>query len=163
VSEILSGQDKVIADMIAAKPTQSEININDYYKPHDFDLPKECEPYADKFDFRWLSKDSRMLDRAVNVKGWTIVNRTCDIKLPEHLFRAHGGVEKRSLLLAYRRKEIGDIFKKAAQAQSIENIKKARKDAERDKPESPFYTAKLSPKEEQDEEASGEVVQGRDF
>jgi len=161
VSE-LSNQDKAISDLIASQPTQAEIAVGDYYKPHDFDLPKECAPFADKFDFRWLSKDTRMLDRAVNVKGWTIVNRTCDIKIPEYMFRAHGGVEKRSMLLAYRRKEVGDAFRKISQNQSIENIKKARKDSERDKPDSPFYTAKLSNKEEQ-EEAAGEVVQDRDF
>ena len=161
--KVLSEQDKAIAGIIASQPDQSSVSITDYHKPHDFDLPKECETYGDKFDFRWLSKDTRMLDRAVNVKGWTIVNRVSDVKVPEYLFRAHGAIEKRGMILAYRKKDIGKLFSKKASEQSIDNIKRAKKDSERDKDGSPFYTAKLSPKEEQTEGSAGELVQGQDF
>ena len=158
----LSMQDKAISDIIASQPGESSIHIKDYLKPHDFDLPKECEPFGTKYDFRWLSKDTRILDRAVHVKGWTIVNRTCSVKLPDYMFQAHGAVEKRGMILGFRAKEIGETFKKIASSQSIDNIKTAMKKEEKDKKDSPFYTAKLTSPDSTDEAADG-LVQGRDF
>lgn len=161
---VLSDKDAQVASFIDSQPKDVPISVNEANQ-NIFALPKECEPYASKdYDFRWVSKDSRMMDRA-KVKGWIVCNRVHNPWLPDYMIAAHGGVEKYGHVLAFRRKEVSNALRTKIQAQSIENINKATKTAEKDKEGSPFYSAKLSAEEERAEEGTGnsEMVQGKDF
>ena len=88
-----------------------------------------------------------MLDRAV-AKGWRICNRVNNPWIPNHLIAAHGGVEKLGHILGYRPHNLNEAYKLKYQKKSNDAIRAAKKDDERDKDGSPFYTAKLSPEEE---------------
>jgi hypothetical protein len=160
--KILSDRDAEVANFINSQPKDIPSITVKEPRLNLFALPRECEPYTQEYDFRWVSKDSRMMDRAI-AKGWIICNRVHNPWLPDYMFAAHGGVEKYNQhLLAFRKKEVSDAIRKRNQEQSIDNINRATKSDEKDRENSPFYTAKLTAEEERTEGGDG-LVQGRDF
>ena len=164
VTRTLSDKDATVAGIIESQGGFPSVDVVEKHQNR-FALPKECEPYSKKYDFRWVSKDPRMLSNAI-VKGWRVCNSVNTPWMPKYLIAAHGGVETPNVhghLLAFRPKELGDAYRMKFQRQSIESIKAAKKDGERDKKGSPFYTAKLSPDEQDKEGETEDFVQGRDF
>ena len=157
----LSDKDAHVANVIASQ-AEGFPSVDVVEKTQNlFELPKECKLHQNKYDFRWVSKDPRMLDRA-QVKGWRYVNRANCSWIPQYLIGAHGGVEKYGHILAFRPVELSSAYREKYRAKSIANIKEAKKDDVRDKKDSPFYTAKMSSPDGDDKEAGG-LVQDRDF
>ena len=161
VTKQLSDKDAAVASMIQSQGMFPTVDVVEKHQ-NLFELPKECKPYHDKYDFRWVSKDTRMMDRA-QVKGWRICNSTNTPWIPSYLIAAHGGVDKHGHILAFRPKDLSKAYRLRYQKQSIDAIKAATKDGVKDKESSPFYTAKLSSKEESTDGGAGELVQERDF
>jgi len=157
--KVISEKDAAIANTIASQGDFPDISVVEKHQ-NLFDLPKECIPVYDKYDFRWVSKDTRMIDRNL-IKGWRICNNVRCSFLQAHNFSTNGAVEKHGHILAFRPKELSKAYRDKYQKASNDQIKAATKADEKDKDGSPFYTAKISEAEEA-EDKSG-MVQGRDF
>lgn len=54
-----------------------------------------------QFIFRWLTKNKRALDEALDVRGWVIVNRQYFPQLPKYIVSANGIVERGSAILGF--------------------------------------------------------------
>lgn len=48
---------------------------------------------------RWVSKDKRQIDRALDIRGWVIFNRALFPHIPKHYFTSNGTVENGDLIL----------------------------------------------------------------
>ena len=53
-----------------------------------------------KYAFRWLLKNNRAIDDAINVRGWYLANRALFPEVPKMLFSVSGGVELGDSILA---------------------------------------------------------------
>jgi len=107
VLTMLSQDDAYIQDRVKSQPkTLDEVFAvqEREYKPgeHRLTLPREFEPYASRFAFRWIFKRKRSIDEAIN-KGWVIVNRVLFPELSKnkkYLFSTSGAVERGDAILA---------------------------------------------------------------
>lgn len=68
---------------------------------HALVLPSEFEDYKGKYAFRWINKKKRSIDHALDVIGWTFVNKVMFPGLPSHLFTANGSIERGDVILAF--------------------------------------------------------------
>ena len=145
------------------------LTLPDFFEALSYDHGGDTHgPYV----FRWLFKDKRAIDRALNVIGWTLVNQTYFPGAPRHLFTANGGIEVGDSILA---------FMPARQALAI-RVEPAKKSQERlasrvTQVEQDYVLMTGNPKDERvykpelgaeaAEEAvapaGGELVEGRDF
>ena len=60
----LSDKDAVIANKILDQGGFPDVKIIER-RQNLLALPEECKAHAKKYDFRWLSKDSRMIERGL--------------------------------------------------------------------------------------------------
>ena len=70
-------------------------------KNHILKLPTQLEKYGKDYAFRWINKKKRSIDNALDVIGWTFVNRSFFKDLPRHLFTANGSIERGDAILAF--------------------------------------------------------------
>ena len=106
--------------MKSQSKTLEEINakvIHDHdNKGHILSLPREMEVYGNDYSFRWINKKKRSIDHALDVIGWTFVNRSFFKNLPKHLFTANGSIERGDAILAFMpRKRAEEIRLRPAQ------------------------------------------------
>ncbi len=96
ISERLQTQPKTLDD-IRVKET------SDFDGPHVLSLPKEVDKCFKSRGLspRWINKDKRMIDRALNIRGWVLVNRVYFPELPKHLFTANGTIENGDSILGF--------------------------------------------------------------
>lgn len=158
-TRVLSDKDASISSFIDGQPKEFA-SVDTVTRHHDlFELPDYAKKEEKKYGFRWVSKDSRMLEKS-RVRGWLICNNTNASFIPKNAYGLHGAVERYGHLLAFRPIELSEAYKKRVQQQSIDQIKVATKEDEKDQKDSPFYTAKLSKEEEASEGGGGQIVQG---
>jgi len=85
-------------------------------KGHILSLPKELEAFGEQYSFRWINKKKRSIDHALDVIGWSFVNRVLFKTLPKHLFTANGSIERGDAILAFMpRKRAEEIRLRPAQ------------------------------------------------
>ncbi len=84
-------------DSISPNKDAHRLSLPEYFESFSFDNQKHQGPYV----FRWIMKDKRALDRAMDVLGWTLVNRVYFPDAPTRLFTANGGVERGDAILAF--------------------------------------------------------------
>jgi hypothetical protein len=156
----VSELDSQIQDRMKSQPQSlSEIDIKSTLKDqgmHLLSLPKELEPYSKDYAFYWVGKDKRKIDRALDVRGWVIVNRALFPKLPKHLFSISGAMERGDAILCCMSSKKAELLRKTPQERSAELLK-----ATLDKPKThpDMYEAKLSTSEENEENPKGFVVE----
>ena len=124
---LLNQTDAYINDRIKSQPqTLDEVEVipeeNKPTNTNQLTLPKELDEYKERLRFRWLSKDKRQIDRACDVRGWVIANRTHFPDLPDHLFTVSGSIERGDNILSFIKKEIGDKMFEAPAKQSKEIV-----------------------------------------
>lgn len=118
---IVSETDAYIHERLKEQPkTKEEVElkvIQDFEnKGHILSLPKDLEPYCKDYSFRWINKKKRSIDHALDVIGWSFVNRVLFKDLPKHLFTANGSVERGDAILAFMpRKRAEEIRLRPAQ------------------------------------------------
>jgi len=155
VSQAISQTDVTLKNIIDSQPKEHPRIELVGKKANIFALPKECKKVVNKYQFRWASKDRRMVERAI-VKGWLICNRTNSPFLDETMFSVHGGIERFGHLLAFAPLE----HVKAMRDKNSQKSRDAVKAMTEEKPkEESFYKAKLSP----EKEIPDGLQQGRDF
>lgn len=119
VASRLKSQPQSVAEIQATdiKENSSATNI--------LKLPDSVQNALDRKNLvpRWLNKDKRAIDRALDVRRWVIVNRTLFPHLPRHYFTANGTIENGDLILACMSKERADTLRKIPGERSSEKTK----------------------------------------
>ena len=89
-----------------------------------FDEERRKWDYTNRgqFIFRWLTKNKRALDEALDVREWVIVNRQLFPQLPKYLVSANGIVERGSAILAFMAVEKALRLRRAPVEKSKERV-----------------------------------------
>ena len=160
---LISELDAILRDRQKSQPqTLDEINVKSNLKEeglHLLSLPKELKPYEKDYQFYWLGKDKRKIDRGLDVRGWVIVNRTLFPALPKHIISISGAIERGDAILVCMSKAKAEKLRREPQERAA-SLLKATLDKPKNHPD--MYEAKLSSGEENEENPTG-LVDGRDF
>lgn len=130
VNERLIGQPKTLEEVQAKDVSDDSLTM------HMLKLPKSIQKALDDRELvpHWINKDKRMIDRALDVRGWTLFTRTFFPRLPRHYFTANGTVEMGDCILGFMpankaeilRKRPGKISQERVQNLPIEAYKQSR-------------------------------------
>lgn len=151
-----------------AQETHHRLSLPAYFQEQSYDSQEKPGAYI----FRWQFKEKRALDRALNVLGWTLVNRTYFAGAPRYLFSANGGVEVGDAILTFMpakqalalRERPGQLSREKLESQTTQVeqdyvlMTGNPKDAKVYKPEMPPESV-----EESETSVAGVQVEGRDF
>ena len=158
---ILSDNDAYIRQRMAAQLRESGTLDDVVVKTpsvieskHRLALPRELVPYTSKFGFRWINKNKRAVDHAIDVVGWTLVNRIYFRDAPDHLFNANGAVERGDSILAFMPMAQVEIIRGAPAKLSKEILNHLPMDRWKHGDPDVWYKPKLG------EEKDGEVFVG---
>lgn len=151
-----------------AQATHHRLSLPPYFQEKSYDHQAQPGPYI----FRWQFKEKRALDRAINVLGWTLVNRTFFPDAPRYLFSANGGVEIGDAILTFMpakkalaiREKPGKLSREKLESQTTEVGQDYVLMTGNPKDEK-VYQPDLPSESVEDSEVStpGVQVQGRDF
>lgn len=130
---ILTELDSIISErmkhQLSNAPTIEDIEVRDLDKrtesQHRLRLPKEVEDamISKKLTPRWLYKEKRAIDNALNVIGWILVNHVYFPELPDYLFSANGCIEAGDAILAFMPKKRADEIRELPAKKSRELVK----------------------------------------
>ena len=103
---LLAETDAYIHERMKAQPKsldkiKVEVEKDWESRGHALQLPKELEKYGKDYAFRWINKKKRAIDHAVDVIGWTFVNKVLFKDAPKYLFTANGSIERGDAILAF--------------------------------------------------------------
>lgn len=109
---LMTELDSYIKERSDTQPTVEEVRTRlPQLDRNRLSLPKELEHYSydhvrpdgsrGQFVFRWVWKEKRAVDGALNVRGWIFVNRTGFKDLPRFLFSTTGCIEEGDSILMY--------------------------------------------------------------
>lgn len=130
--------DAVRATVTKLQTTASRLDLPDYFVKYSYDHTQG----QGEFVFRWLFRDKRAIDYAINVRGWQLVNRRYFPDAPNHLFSANGAVEIGDDILSFVKAEIALAYRKASGDKSTERVKAQMTKHEGDPS---YYKPKLDP------------------
>ncbi len=126
---IKTEMDAYINERLQTQPTNlDEIEV----RPFNYDqpknrvaLPKEVEALFKKRNYspRWINKDKKMIDHAINDRGWLLVNKTYFKELPNHIFTANGTIENGDSILGFMPAKQAEILRRRPGQISQERIK----------------------------------------
>ena len=130
---ILSELDAIITERVKAQvanaPTIEDIEVRDIDNrtegQHRLKLPKEVETamLKRKLSPRWIYKEKRAIDNALNVIGWTLANRVYFPELPNYLFSATGCIEAGDAILAFMPAERAKRIRELPAEKSRERVR----------------------------------------
>lgn len=123
--------DAYINERLKTQPASlADIRVDDVIEDpgsgmHALKLPKEVEDALKKRNMvpRWINKDKRMIDRALNIRKWILFNRVYFPELKKHLFTANGTIENGDSILAFMPSERAAILRSIPGKISQERIK----------------------------------------
>lgn len=103
---LVSETDAYIHERMKSQPKsldEIDIKIKENWEErgHILKLPTELEKYCKEYAFRWINKKKRSIDHAIDVIGWSFVNRVIFKELPKYLFTANGSIERGDAILAF--------------------------------------------------------------
>ena len=165
---IVTDTDAYIHERMKSQPsTIEEIEVRDRSREtegqHRLKLPDEVvDALASRnVSPRWLNKNKRAIDHALDVIGWTLVNRSYFPKLKKHLFTANGSIERGDSILAFipqkRAEEIrrrpGQISRERVKSIPAQDLRKWEQRSEH------HYKPDLGAAESDNEESPGLTVQ----
>lgn len=153
--------DSYISEMMKGQPqTDEEIQVRSREftfdsSRHRLSLPDRIkEKYSKKYSFRWVNKKKEWIDRAMNIRGWLIVNRVKFSDMPKSYFTALGTIENGDAILCYMPVEQAERLRTEPQRISRERVKDLPMEQWKNKGEdSPYYKPSLG-----QEERDGEVL-----
>ena len=125
---LVSATDAYIHDRMKEGPKNlEEVEVKlgrDHYEPaHVLELPKEVKRYEDNYVFRWINKNPRAISRALDVIGWTLVNRVFFKDISNHLFTANGSIERGECILTFMPRKQAEEIRAAPGKLSRERVK----------------------------------------
>lgn len=152
----------------------NRLSLPDYFERLSYDCTygQNCRSHANgrhgPYVFRWIYKNKTALDRALDVLGWTLINRVYFPDSPSELFTANGGVERGDAICAFIHAETALAMRLAPGERSQRALKQRLTQVDTDyvlmtgdPKNQKYYQPKLGT--ETPEEAAvrpGEVVQG---
>lgn len=95
ISEAIRAQVNSLTELEARDVKKTDENSHRMTLPEEVSKLFKSRGYA----ARWINKDKRMIDRAIYVRGWAIVNRILFPELPRRLFTANGTIENGDAIL----------------------------------------------------------------
>lgn len=132
-------------------------------------VPQFGYRHRGEYLFRWILRDRRALDYALNARGWYIVNRSKFDQAPKHLFSVSGAVEEGDMILSFMpvkkalhlREQPARKSREDVKSTSIEVDNMGNKYGDDDR----YYKPKLNPEraEGSDDAPSDSLQEGRDF
>ena len=143
------------------------LTLPDYFEQKSYDHAA-TRPYV----FRWLFKEKKAIDRALNDIGWTLVNQTYFPDAPAYLFTANGGIEIGDALLAFMPAKRALAIRLEPSRRSQNKLKSRMTQVEQDyilmtntPTDARVYKPDMGAEEREAAPASvgGELVEGRDF
>lgn len=149
-------------------PGQHRLQLPDFFQALSHDNVSQPGPYM----FRWLFKDKRSIDRALNVTGWTLATRTYFPGAPRYLFTANGGVEIGDAILAFMPAKKALALREAPAQISQDKLKAQMTDIDQDytlmtgnPKDEHVYQPTLGAEETETSEAPqrATLTEGRDF
>ena len=168
------GQPKTLDDVEARVQRLENLNrdrhrmtLPDYFEQKSYDH-EASRPFV----FRWLFKEKKAIDRALNDIGWTLVNRTYFPDAPEYLFTANGGIEIGDALLAFMPAKRALAIRLEPGRRSQQKLASRMTKVEQDyvlmtgnPADERVYKPEMGAEEREVAPASvgGELVEGRDF
>lgn len=158
IHERMKGQPKSIEEVEATVG-------KDFTAPqHVLVLPRAIKTYEKDFTFRWINKNKRAVDHALDVVGWVFVNPTLFPKLYKnfkHLFTANGSIERGDAILAFMSRKRAEELRALPASRSRERVESIPvQDLSRWKDRGEKYYKPSIKSAEDDSEASvGMVVQ----
>lgn len=107
VNERLVGQPKTLEEVEVKDLSDDSVTMSM------LKLPKAIQKALDDKGMvpRWINKDKRMIDRALDVRGWTLFNRVFFPTLPKHFFTANGTVEMGDCILGFMPAKKAEILR----------------------------------------------------
>lgn len=119
VSERLIGQPQTIEEVQVKDVTDDSLTL------HMLKLPSPIQKALDDKGMvpRWINKDKRMIDRALDVRGWTLFNRVIFPRIPKHYFTANGTVEMGDCILGFMPAKKAELLRRRPGEISSERIK----------------------------------------
>jgi hypothetical protein len=167
---ILSETDMYVHERMKSQPTTDEEvqvkfdMIDTAPAEHILSLPKELrkEKYAVKYAFRWVNKKKRAIDRALDVIGWSFVNRKAFPDVPDYIFTANGSIERGDAILTYMPLKQAEKIRTAPAQLSRERVKNTpvqNLKAWKDRGNDTHYKPDLGAAENDKEESRGLVIQ----
>ena len=132
--------DEVRRTVVQSDQAKNRLSLPDYFERFSYDcsLGRGCSAHEWKYDetknrwshaltgefiFRWIKKDKRAIDVAMNVREWKFVNRRYFPDAPNHLFSANGGVELGDVILFFLPTKQALIHRYAPGKRSTEILK----------------------------------------
>ena len=145
---VMSELDSIIRERIKSQPSTIEqvdiavsrveapglhrLSLPPYFEQFSYDCTRGdvCEYHArdkktgkiisgrGRYIMRWIMKDKRAIDPALNVRGWYLVNRSYFPEAPKMLFGTSGGVETGDLILVFMTVEKALAIRKFPQQKS---------------------------------------------
>lgn len=161
IQERMKSQPKDLASVeVMEKPSlgRHRLSLPDYFEQLNYDSPHHG-PYV----FRWIYKEKRAIDRALNVVGWVLANRTYFPDAPKELFSVSGAIEVGDAVLGFMPvKRALELREKPGRMSREALERELRKPEER--PDL-FYKPNLGPEESEGEMSNppGALVEGKDF
>ena len=175
ISERMKEQPATIEEVAAkveavdrAQATHHRLSLPPYFQEHSYDNQSAPGAYV----FRWQFKEKRALDRALNVLGWTLVNRTYFPEAPRYLFSANGGVEVGDAILTFMPAKQAQAIRERPGKLSREKLEAQTTQVEQDyvlmtgnPKDEKVYKPDMPPEsvEESETIVPGVKVEGRDF
>ena len=141
---LVSNTDAYIYDRLRGQPQtleDVEVKVVGSKKDgvHQLSLPEELKIYEDRFAFYWIYKNKKAIDRACDVRCWTIVSRVHFSDLPAHLFTVNGCMERGDNILGFMpRKRAEELRRNPGQISS--DIVKSQFNKHKDDPR--YYAPK---------------------
>src|SRR3990167_2491696 len=126
---IVSEIDAYVRERLKSQPkTIEEIQIREIEPQegkHRLSLPSEIEKALIKRGFvaRWINKDKRMIDRAIDIRKWIIFTRVYFPEISKHYFTANGVVEHGDSILAFMPAKQAEKLRMEPGLRSMERIK----------------------------------------
>lgn len=122
--------DVYISDRMKEQPSSiEEVQAKDIFDPrelpHRLKLNKKVEEAMEKrgMSARWVFKSKKAIDHALNVIGWTIVNKVYFPELEDYHFTANGSIEVGDSILAFMPKKHAEKIRLRPAEISRERVK----------------------------------------
>src|ERR1700690_3959871 len=117
INEVMQTQPKTLDDIKVVDTTDSPTNR--------ISLPKDVSDalISKGLTPRWINKDKKMIDRAIHIRGWLIVNKMYFPEIKKYHFTANGTIENGDSILGFMPSERADKLRRRPGEISQERIK----------------------------------------
>lgn len=124
---------------------------------HVLKLPRDVEEVFKRRGLapRWINKDKKSIDRALDVRGWVLANRVLFPEIKKHHFTANGTVERGDAILGFMAEERAERLRRIPGEISLEKMKNLPIEKWKNQPGDQFYKPDLSTEKDGEEVAAG--------